>query len=1153
MTNADRQRAASIVRYLISRLRYRCGDLSDNALATLLYPDVRANSTRYSRIRKLLQFLEEDDRSQHDHITTGELLDFIQRIQNNAGRSVQLPLLTPEEILFLFQRLIQLTPEERQTVGLETATEAVLLQQALLNMHLYHNQKNYEVLLNLYCTSIQLTATSELVTENTLDEVYRRIPQILQDRLYYLPDEMQQQLIQEVSGTVQREIGKILLKSGVQHDQFWHAHNYTSYIQQYLTAGFVERLTQAVAENKLLLNEFPIYIKTITVEDLGTLPLSVTGKVADRGSTGLLNCYLLELPQPHADQGDLASLAAQSAIRVTIHFSLQDRTAPLDFVLSSSGIGGTLSQMVKVINMALLSDIACLHEETHQNFFPIAHDVMLNQTIIQNNTPSPVWAHSLVNLCQSDLLAEAMTASIQQRKVCFYDHVAFGDSVGRGDYCDFDFLQTVAKAALYARLRAIQRTGIAPDTYLHDLRKRIQRTQLLQEAHSHLTAYPFSSLAQEGLLKQLLFDHWNQEKIPTTASQTVFEAYLLIVETFLQEGMYRRAYGYLRRLKKVLDPLARQSVAWYELFRNREAAPSQPIAFENFSGSLLVRYQLCLATYYYLLDRTSERDAPPPFDTDLADGSEPSTAPLSSSSKYSSSKYFDDLSPEADEQTRIRMAWDAVNKAEKLVAVRLVKYLIINETSQGTFHPHYHLLAQIYFLRARLLLFFPRLVPIDRTRTYLPTDAGVTTDRRDANAIYGGWLYLLEKARLYAACDGNQESYACYTAYQSCIYTMASFLDSSLRLPHQREYSLTPEDCLRWARQLRNHAALSYADTGRHCYYQIKEKSGISKSLNRSYGKYFIEEIPPIREMLNQDDEKPGLHSNGILYIDMELLCVSREACQTEKDGSDPKERIYFFGSNACYILFARGLYHLCSNDLNEFDEPIVCQGQSEDYSAADRQRWANASSISVTTSVTTAEEWDQKLSQAYLLFTYASALAEDGGTLEDGGALLEQAADGDRAVRIGRDFRVTEHRTVGNSEQEQKYGSAQARSVQDLYPHRVTEIVDLAKVFMAMSALLRMYVAVEDAEQLREDLINALTSLHQEPYCRQNHLLSAMLKDQARYNGHLAPFLERCRRILTNESRYARSIASEALSDAIVECRKRILKRIFDGFYQED
>ena len=1114
MNSSDRQRGASIVRYILSKLRQRCqAGINDSAFSKLLYPEIALANTRNSRVKSLLNGSSE--------LTTGKLVDLIKRINQNSpsqnslspnsssqnsssqtqAQQFESPLLSAEEILMLFQRLTQLTPEEKQELGLLTGVEEVLLQQALLNMRLYRDRQNYETFLELYCASISLPAVPESVSDDFLEQIYSRIPKILAT-LNDLPAKTNQPFLQRVEASVRQEIDKILLKSGMQHKQFWNKRDHTAYVKRYLTAGFVERLVQAVAENELLLQDFPLYIRKITVEDLGTLPLPAT----PTAETGLFNQDLLDLDRLVADRRDrvapvesrdrvaqaqrnIADLTSQSALSVTIHFTLQpDDGTRVNFSLCSSGIGGTLSQIVKVINTALLGDIACLQDQANgRNFFPIAHDVMVNQTIIQNNTPSPVWAHNLVMLCQSEILAKAMTESSRKREICFYDQLAFGDSVGRGDCCAFDFLQTVAKSALYARLRAIKHTGVDPTEYLKDLRDRIERTRLLEEARRCLTSYPFSSLAQEGWMRELFSDYWNK-LIPASAPQAVFDGYLVIVETFLQEGMYRKAHSYLRRLKPVLDPLARQSTNWYESFTNPQAFSSQSIQFENFSGSLLVRYQLCWATYYYLLDRSHDRATP---------------------------KYFDGLSPNADDRSIIHAAWDAVNKAEDLASVRLEKYLIINEISQGTFHPHYYLLAQIYFLRLRLLLFFPQLVPSDLR--YLPVDLR----RRTTNGIYAGCLYLLENARLYASCDGDQELYACYTAYQSCIYLMASYLDHGLTVTDgDGETRLSREDCIKWARQMRDHALLSYAETGRHCYYQIKEKSGISPSLNQGvYGKYSIAEIPPIREMLDQDNQKPGQHANGILYIDMELLAIPRECCHSLEDNGDPKERIYLFGSNACYVLVARGLYHLCSNDRKEFETSL-----SADFP--------------------TALEWDQKFARAYHLFNYACTMAEDGGTLE----AVEGLGEGDEeTIRVGRNFSAPETPGLGTEEQIATY----ARSVRDLYPRRVTEIAELAKIFMATSALLRLYVSLEDPDRLRNDFANSLSTLYREGYCQSDLLTAKVLKNQPRFNGHLEPFLDRCVRILQSEIRRSHAL-TEATLPQIIEHRNRMMRHIFEGFDQE-
>jgi hypothetical protein len=1048
------------VGYLLARLRRCYPNSSKSEFSKLLYPEEVA-STRISRVEKLQKLRD---------LTTAELIDLIERVNRNCAAVSSSQRLTPEEVLTLFQKLVQLAPGEKQRLGLQPGMEEELLQQSLLNIRLYQNPQDYSAVLDLYCTSMSLAAVADASMERSVAELYARIPSVLEARMGYLPDGVRQEFVQEVTQKVQREIRKILLKSGTQHSQFWNSrHHTTYYVQRYLTEGFVDRLTQAVGENALLMQDFPIYIRKITVEDLGTLPLAAT----PTAEVGLFNTDLLVLDQ---QQTDLADLASQSAIGVTVHFSIRGEQQ-IDFALTSRGIGGTLSQIVKVINTALLADIACLQDREQQHdFFPIAHDVMVNQTIIQNSISSPVWAHSLARLCQSSTLAQAMSESSRRREVCFYDQFAFGDSIGRGDYCDFDFLQTLSKAALYARLRAIKHTGIDPSTYLNDLRQRIERSRSLQEAQTYVTAYPFSSLAQEGWLRQqILASYWNNlERFnPLSIPQAIVETYLLIAETFLQEGMYRRAHGYLRRLEP-LRRLAEQSSAWYKSFGNPNLAAAS-LPFENFSGSLLVRYQLCWATYYYFLDRQHER---------------------------TSRRYFGELSREAEQQSIIRHAWTLVNQAEELVAVRLAKYLTINEISQGIFHPHYHLLAQIYFLRLRLLLFFPRMVPLDPT--YLPTDARCMFDRRDTAAMYGGWLYLCEKARLYAACDGDQGLYASYTGYQSCIYVIASYVEGGVAI-EEGAARVLPEDSLRWARQLRNHALLSYAKTGRHCYYQIKEKSGVSRTLQRAYGRYSLEEIPPIREMSPQDNVRPGQHTDGILYIDMELLSIPREFCQTAEDFGDPKEKIYLFGSNACYLLFARGLYQLCSGDRQEFE----------------------------TGAPQTLQEWDEKFARAYRLFTHAWAMADDGGIWEE----VEQDAR-----RMRRNFVVPDGET-------EEFVSDYVQSVRDLYPYRVTEIVDLAKIFMATSALLRRYVGQGDRESLWDEISGPLSSLYQEQ--SEGSLTFVLLKQQVRYNGHLEHFFQRCVRVLKAENQRMQPLTEENCAQ-IEEHRKRILGKIFTGLYQE-
>ncbi|MCU0567033.1 MAG: hypothetical protein MUF49_10600 [Oculatellaceae cyanobacterium Prado106] len=193
--------------------------------------------------------------------------------------------------------------------------------------------------------------------------------------------------------------------------------------------------------------------------------------------------------------------------------------------------------------------------------------------------------------------------------------------------------------------------------------------------------------------------------------------------------------------------------------------------------------------------------------------------------------------------------------------------------------------------------------------------------------------------------------------------------------------------------------------------------------------------------------------------------------------------------------------------------------------------------------------------------------------TAEDGGNLNHYEAQ--NTIQIGRNFAApaptrssssysaSANATLNQIDAEEST-AAHARSVRDLYPCRVTEIADLAKIFMSATAVLRLYLetseveqqtepkarqaAAQQVEQLNHDFTIPLSNLHQEDRCKQP-MTADRLKQQPRYNGHLYPFLERCKRELRREFQQVRPLTH---LEEIQTHRKRILKVLFDGLYQD-
>jgi hypothetical protein len=230
-----------------------------------------------------------------------------------------------------------------------------------------------------------------------------------------------------------------------------------------------------------------------------------------------------------------------------------------------------------------------------------------------------------------------------------------------------------------------------------------------------------------------------------------------------------------------------------------------------------------------------------------------------------------------------------------------------------------------------------------------------------------------------------------------------------------------------------------------------------------------------------------------------------------ELDNSDNplEESIYLFGTKAANLLFARGMCELCDDN--------------------------NISSI---------DNWKAKITKAYRLFTYAWAIAEDGGKTE----------------LIGKDqYRITRPdftRKAREDAQKVNYPPPEALSVRDIYPHRQTEMSDMGKVFAIASLLLLMYLtkttrplerdkAVQEIEEYESEINQLIAHFHSTQRCNPD-----LIKGQKYFNGHLRFFLkqiaqisrERLADIHDGISKYPLGIHE------ITQIRNELLKQFFSA-----
>ncbi|MEO1180831.1 MAG: hypothetical protein AAFX51_08250, partial [Cyanobacteria bacterium J06636_28] len=797
-----------------------------------------------SGFRKVVKTLFSKDRTWQGNlekaskVTTGSVVAMLSELRSNLDAEYtkhQEPysrVLTTEDILIALHKLIELTPQEREQLRLPMGDGLTLLQQMLLTLQTGGGVENYEVIFRAYKEAVGLNFSSTSFVNHNLDEIDTLIAETVQNSLEYLPDRQshpgsgssrfpsKSETCRDLTLKAQREIRRLLARSG--NTQAFLPDNATGhpYIRHYLQPAFVRKLAETVVNNERLTDRFPVYLKRVTMEACGPLPFAdrnLGSLELDNAYPSLLNSDLQRLDKktnfelvnglPGPSDYELAS---QEATKIVVEFYIKVPTTyecsvkeifdtlvsnnaytnkqyqRVDFALSSTGIGGTLSHVIKVINIALLEDIPCLNA-----FFPIAHDVTSTQSIIRDNVSSPLWAHSLVKLCHKETVGKALQSF--QGSSSSYDRFAFGDPIGHGDYCGFDFLLSQVQASLQSRLQAIRNTGVSPKKYIAELCQRTERLLALKQAWSYLKGYPFSSMAMIGTIhRSIIKSVFGKRKLSKTDPNIYFDAYLSIAEVLLDEGAYKASYTYIRDLE-ILDTYVQQGLTTAQNSNNAENN-----AFEIFSGTLVIRYLICLANYYYVYDteNTDRRYLPPGCAHDI------------------------------NRQVLVQKAWETLKQAQQHTEVRLKKYIVTSEVSQGTFHPHYELLGRIYFIRAKLLTFFPQFVLKDEQS--LPTE-NFSGQHRTRASVHWGRLFLLEKARLHAAANGSSEVYAYYASIQSCSYLFAAFdAEENLELSsHIGNKRLNRSSCLEWAKLLRDHALLAYSEMGLRCYYEIKEKSGL--------------------------------------------------------------------------------------------------------------------------------------------------------------------------------------------------------------------------------------------------------------------------------------------------------------------------------------
>ncbi|MEY3827359.1 MAG: hypothetical protein RLZZ148_2178 [Cyanobacteriota bacterium] len=681
MTDYDKQRDTTIYRYLLClatitndtgtpNFRQTAKRLGkDNAdYAIRIYNDVHGKEQKYGAAR----------------LSAGTIVDLLSELrrypkpwQSKDFRIEQY--ITEEDILKIFQKLTQLAPEEKRKLGLVNVTEDIILQQSLVNLGVYHDALNQKKILELY--KISITTPQEL-SNSLCDNQEKIIKDTIEELLSDLPKKFSCYYVDKFFSKAIRVINKLKFQAGIAETEI----NKIAFLQKfhrrfsenYLSPDLIKQITKTVIRNNILNETYPIYIKDFKIDKLLPLPLFLEGE-SESYDNYLLNKTIKDI------EGDGYS-EVQEAYKITIYFyvklprdyqpiyeevysHLTDGNERLSFSVSSAGVSGTVSQCIMAINRALLWNLDCLKE-----YFPVAHDLIINQEVIGNQVSSIVRSHNLIRLSKVTTLKAALIENLHRQdeeNFVPYEQFSFLDAVGTGDFYSFDYMEALMKSAVQARLKAIHEAGVDPQKYIQELCNRVEKLEQFKTAKKYLKFYPFSLRAVESYLGRS-----NGLLSQEPSCLVEYNAYLLVIEKYLNEGLYRHAYSYLKKLSQ-LESFQKhtEKINFKQSSTDRELQQINE-SFSVFSGSILATYQLCKAYYFYLLDCEKESDTKYRMN-------------LTMSTRYSC----------------IVEALRHLDKAEHNLRIRTAKYFIINEISQSVLYPHFYLLSKISFLKAKIFIF----------------------------------------------------------------------------------------------------------------------------------------------------------------------------------------------------------------------------------------------------------------------------------------------------------------------------------------------------------------------------------------------------------------------------------------------------------------
>ncbi|NCR11355.1 MAG: HypX (modular protein) [Microcystis aeruginosa G11-06] len=950
---------------------------------------------------------------------------------------------TQQEKERVLKKYAQLSLDERKKLGLLVHPEAGLLEQLkeIITDEIQQDSLDvvsfYKQAINLYSSQKQQHSYLKSLDANDhldIDEYFKLVNQIteyIQPRLkkYYqhLSTNSEQEIIKDLVDKILREVSRTEFQAGLRQIKTV-VEQCPDFVKNNLTSDsisnlFLESLSNSIIKNNLLGDKFPVYIDYLEIEKVKPLPLKLY-----RGETGLINSHFL------ADNEDenryyAQGLEKQIAYRVRVYFYVyppenwqptleispffkqEESNNRLEFCEEVVGVGSPIAHITTAINRFLFEGIDILKKPEGEGYLPVTQKIVSEDKVIGNTRNSAVWSYSLVKLCKQKDVKNSLKDEID------YNQIVADQELATGEFYGFDLLESAAKSALHARLRAIEKTGIDSQQYLQQLCQRIEEKYILKKAENWIKFYPFSLRAMQDYLEKKLFKdkyrNWDERNFKEVNnnqawSMVAYEAHLAITQVYLQEGLYRIAKKYLEVIKPHIEK-------------------------GRLDDKLLVSlYHICLFDYH--------------FYTDLED-------------------------EERDHQERgsaIRKAEECLNIAEEYLQEYLKEYAIIGEYSQTNVHPFFYYLSRIYSHRAKIYLFFPYIAQLPSPKTHLLIEP----------------LRLLEKARIYAARDGDANYYAYWTVYQIWSYLITAYVGDTKLLKGQ----FTRQNCLEWAERLIKNALDCYGERGRKSYQQIKNYSGkqtefsISNIVYEQYNDIYVQTIPPIIEIGKGSSHLDEFYQKIFQSSQSQQKIIQLPMSALTYLDSNSDNKIYLFGIHASLLLFGLGLVELCKDNQEEGLE--------------------------------------ERILMAMKRFTLGAAIASEGTVDEKRG----------EKTYLQRIF--TEQKQNNNQKMPEDF------QIRGLYPHRLTQFTAKGKIFAATCRVILLLYNYEKYNSYWPEVAYLLNDLHDaQTIIRSNNPDYSL--GQNRYSGHLVQQFK-------GVKSYLESQKNSGKSGSLEEIRNRIVTDIF-------